>query len=287
LDLSLARGSEEGFQRYVWNVRPPEQIEGFRYDGLTFRYDGPGDYNGCILRLSADAEAPSGFRATPVDQVGFPRRDREGFEWMRLQEARTGAWRDRDDIEVSKGLKIYAQDPEAVKAYFEAEGVTFPNWRTMTREGESGDEVSVLQVSEITTETRRVVSKISFNYLTYVHGRDFALRPQFNAVRRFVRYGEGGDGMVGVDNDVPIPVPANTPEGHRPVVHIVTVERAVNAPAVIGQVQLFGGLRYQVVLTEDPVDDLQFSGHLYNVADRRILPLGNRRQRTPAEGRSR
>ena len=278
LDLRLARGSEEGFQRYFWNVRPPEQVEQFRYDFVTFRYDGEGDYRGCFLRLTADPEAPNGFRATPIDQVGFSRRDEDGFVWIRLDEVLKGAWQNRDDLNPQAVIKIYARDRESVRAYLEEQGVSFPNWRPMVRDGESGDEAPVLQVGEIPKDLRRGVAKISFNYLAYVHDSQFALRPQFNGARRFIRYGEGGEGLVSIDDESPIRPPPDTPDGHRPVVHVVTVERAVNADAVIGQVSLFGGLRYRIVLSKQSADDLRYSGHLYNVDDRCTYELGNRRQ---------
>ena len=286
LDLTLARSSDEGFQRYVWNVRPPEQIEQFKYDSVTFRYNGEGDYRGCLLRLTADPEAPNEFRATPIDQVGFPRRDEKGFVWIALDEVLKGAWINRDDLNPQVGIKIYARDRASAIAYLEQQGVSFPNWRRMVRDGESGDEASVLQVAEFTKDLRRAVAKISFNYLAYVHSAQFALRPQFNEVRRFIRYGEGGEGLVGIDDESPIPLPPDTPDGHRPVRHVVTVETTVNADAVTGQVSLFGGLRYQITLSEQIVDDLRFSGHVYNVGDRCIYELGNRRQPEPPGLRS-
>ena len=126
LDLTLARSSDEGFQRYVWNVRPPEQIEQFKYDSVTFRYNGEGDYRGCLLRLTADPEAPNEFRATPIDQVGFPRRDEKGFVWIALDEVLKGAWINRDDLNPQVGIKIYARDRASAIAYLEQQGVTDP-----------------------------------------------------------------------------------------------------------------------------------------------------------------
>ena len=278
IDLTLARGSDEGFRRYVWNVRPPEQIEKFRYDSATFRFDGEGDYRGCFLRLIADPSAPDGFRATPIDQVGFPRSDGDGFVWIRLEEVMKGDWKNRDDLIPEAGIKIYAKDPNTVIDYFEKQGMSFPNWRPMVREGKSGDEMSVLQVGEITKDLRRAIAKISFNYLSYTHGRQFALRPHFDQVRRFVRYGEGGEGLVDFDDESPIRLPPDTPDGHRPVLHLVTVESVAKPDAVIAQVSLFGGLRYLIVLSAQMVDGLRLSGHLYDVGGRCVHELGNRRQ---------
>ncbi len=278
LDLKLARGTDEGFQRYVYEVRPRNEIERFRYDALTFRFDGPGDFHGCFLRLTADANAPNGFRATPIDQVGFALRTGDGFEWIRLHEVLGGAWRTRDDLDAGRGVRIYAADPEAVKSYLEAEGFAFPNWRPMVRKGDPGDEAPVVQIAQITPELRRVVAKIAFNYLAWVHDSKFVLRDQFDTIRNFIRYGLGGDDLIGVDNESPIALPPGASVQQRPVIHVVTVERAINAPALLGQVMLFGGLRYQVVLSEDGADDFRFSGHSFNVATLRAARLGNRRQ---------
>lgn len=281
LDLRLARGSEEGFQRYVWNVRDPANVADFRYDSLTFQYEGEGDYHGCFLRLTADPEAADGFRATPIDQVGFSRADGGGWEWLTLRQVYRGEWRTRSDLDTARGVKIYAADPDVVRSYLESEGVAFPKWRQMTREGESGNAARVLQTARITHDIRRVMAKIAFNYLAFVHGASFALRPAFDQIRRFVRHGKGGDDLVHADDGDPIPWPPDTPEGHRPLVHVVTLEHATNADVVIGQVCLFSGVRYQVVLTEESVPDLQYSGHLFNVADLQAYLLGNRRQSDP------
>ena len=278
LDLMLARGSDEGYQRYVWNVRPSHKIEQFRYDGVTFRYNEEGDYRGCLLRLTSDPEAPNGFRATVIDQVGFSRNDGDGFVWLPLAEVYEGNWLDRDDLNPQAGVKIYAEDHTAVRVYLEEQGVSFRRWRPMVPQGESGDEASVLQVAEFTKDILRAIAKISYNYLAYTNGAQVVLRAQFRRLRRFVRYGEDGVDLIHIDYKSPIPLLPDTPDGHRPVIHVVTVETAIDTDAVIGQVSLFGGARYQIVLSEQLVEDLRFSGHIYNVQDCCTYELGNRRQ---------
>jgi hypothetical protein len=48
----------------------------------------------------------------------------------------------------------------------------------------------------------RTVAKIGFNYLTHEAGGGFTLRPEFDAFRRFVRYGEGNrDDYVTMSTD--------------------------------------------------------------------------------------
>jgi HNH endonuclease len=279
LDLTLARGTDEGLQRYLYGVKPKEEVERFRYDALTIHYQGEGDYHGAILRLTADPSAPNGFRAVPIDQIGFAMADGSGFEWMPLKEAYSGAWKERVDLDPRRGVRIYAEDHQAVREYLKAEGVDLPTWRQMVRPGDPNDEVLVQQVSRVTTDVERAIAKIAFNYLAVSNGAEFALRPEFDRIRRFIRLGEKqSEGFIHVDADdiLPLPRPPGTPEDHRPVVHIVTVEYSLHETSAIGQVSLFGGLRYVVCHAESPVPGLSRSGHLYNVADLSVARLGNK-----------
>ena len=289
LDLVLARGTDEGLQRYFFDMKPKEAVEQFRYDALTIHYQGEGDYHGALLRLTADPEGPRGFRATPIDQVGFAATDGTGFEWMPLREVYSGAWKERGDLDASMGIRIYAEDHEAVRAYLRGEGVDLPAWRHMVREGDPTEDVLVHQVSRITTDVERAIAKVAFNYLAFSNRADFALLPAFNPVRRFVRFGEEQrDDFVHVDAEdiIFIPQPPGTPEDHRPVMHVVTVEYSRLLTSVIGQVSLFGGLRYVVCHADTPVPGLRRSGHLFNVADLGVIRLRNRHDEPTASGKS-
>jgi hypothetical protein len=288
LDLILARGTDEGLQRYFYDVKPKESVEQFRYDALAIKYQGPGDYHGALLRLTADPDAPRGFRATPIDQVGFAEKDGAGFDWLPLKEVLSGAWKTREDLDPTKGIRIYARDHGAVRDYLMGEGIDLPVWRQMVREDDPNEEVVVHQVAHITSDVERAIAKIAFNYLAFSNGADFALQSPFDGVRRFVRFGENkGDGFIHADAEeiISIPVPPGTPDDHRPVMHVVTVEYSAPMTSVIGQVSLFGGLRYVVCHAETPVPGLRRYGHLYNVADLNVIPLGNRRDHPtdPAE----
>lgn len=289
LDLTLARGTDEGLQRYLYGVKPKSEVERFRYDALTIHYQGDGDYHGAILRLTPDADTRSGFRATPIDQVGFSRADGEGFVWLPLNEVYSGSWKTRNDLDPKKGVRIYAEDHQDVRSYLATEGIKPSSWREMVRQGDSEEEVLVHQVSRVTTEVERAIAKIAFNYLAASNGAEFALLPEFDPVRRFVRFGEDdGDGFVHVDaaDILPLPRPEGTPEHHRPVVHVVTAEYSLHKTSVIGQVSLFGGMRYVVCHAETAVPGLRRSGHLYNVADLRVRRLGNRHDGPPPQSRS-
>ncbi|MQA89233.1 MAG: hypothetical protein GEU90_03205 [Gemmatimonas sp.] len=277
LDLILARGTDEGLQRYFFEVKPKEEIARFRYDALTIHYQGGGDYNGAILRLSADPSATNGFRATPIEQVGFALSSGLGFEWMPLKDVYEGVWKERDDLDPKKGVRIYASDHEAVRTFLKAEGVDLPSWRQMARDDDSSEEVLVHQVSRITTDVERAIAKISFNYLALVNGAAFALRPDFDPIRRFIRFGQEQQvGFIHVDTNevLSLPRPPGTPEDQRPVVHVLTVEYSLHETSVIGQVSLFGGFRYVVCHAETAVPGLRRSGHLYNVAELSVVRLG-------------
>ena len=106
LDRILARGTPEGLQRYLWGVKDPEEVHKFEYHNLRLSADIPGDYEGALLGLAGDAQAPKGVRAVPITQVGFANRTDDRFTFFTLAEIKTGVWRDEQNLDWRKGVNV-------------------------------------------------------------------------------------------------------------------------------------------------------------------------------------
>jgi hypothetical protein len=123
----------------------------------------------------------------------------------------------------------------------------------------------------------RAISKIAFNYLAHVTGSEFALRSCFDPLRAFVRWGSGSWPLT----VKPGPLLRLDETANKRVTraHLVTVawRGPFTASQIVGQVSLFNGVVYEVMLCERypseevwrPVD----SGHQFDWEKRKIRPL--------------
>ena len=101
---------------------------------------------------------------------------------------------------------------------------------------------------EVTTEVEarfenihaRAISKIAFNYLAKMLGAEFALRPEFNGIRGFVRYGEGAAGsFFTFDSESRFRSAAGAERRHSE--HVLLLDWNDRRDELIVRVQLFGG----------------------------------------------
>lgn len=66
IDFALARGSAEAVHRLDEGVKPPQSAEDLRQDRVRITWTREGDWNGVLLRLTAD---PAGLVVEPVPQA--------------------------------------------------------------------------------------------------------------------------------------------------------------------------------------------------------------------------
>jgi hypothetical protein len=188
LDLYLARGTPDGLNRFAYGAADPKNYKPLRRAPLHAT-PSSGPFAGAPLgfeysdgQLMAMVRENVGFR--PVDEEREPKwylLDRLPTP-TELKDAIGGGGR---QIEI----QINAVDHEAVRRQLLALGYSVGelqlvrpgNWR-----GEGKIDITVT----LGLEFARCIGKISFNYLAQWYGARTALLPQFNGIRRFVRYGE-------------------------------------------------------------------------------------------------
>ena len=120
---------------------------------------------------------------------------------------------------------------------------------------------------------RRLLAKIAFNFLAWVTGAEFALRPDFDALRNFVRYGtEPATEIVRVGRR---PILANEIVTGTQMTngHVITVEAMPEKALVLAQLALFNSLKYRIVLSESYSGVWFAKGLHFDIEERSVTEL--------------
>jgi hypothetical protein len=120
----------------------------------------------------------------------------------------------------------------------------------------------------------RAVCKIAFNYMAKTQGAEFALRREFDAARRYIRYAEGkGGGFLTFDRETRFR--SSTGETREHLAHLLTLEGNGEREELIGIVHLFGATKYAVCLRTkwDGIWRRIMSGHLFDLEDMEVTEL--------------
>jgi HNH endonuclease len=237
LDVVLTRDSSEALLRFP-DLKDPAQVNGMftRRVRLKLLGDDP-DYHGMQLGFEAPEPGEAQPRISVLPQVGFERRDGTGWDYFtettlpgteELQRRReeiyttrvcywTYEQREKDRLRLllaERAVPLTGQQKRV-------EGAPLKNGRADIEINSTFDSVLA-----------RAIAKIAFNYLAYTQGAPFALRGEFGAARRFVRYGEG-DQWDFVRFIRPPGHRAEGVEEPRPRGHHLALDWAVNAPIVV------------------------------------------------------
>jgi len=137
-----------------------------------------------------------------------------------------------------------------------------------------GGDIEVEVTFTINKGIRRCMAKYAFNFLALVSGTPFVLERDFDAIRRFIRYGETpGYELV---RERLGPILRDDWETRRQTSgHLLTVNWAASGVDLVGQVSLFNSVTYAVSLTRHyggiwrPVRRWLH----FNLHDRKVQPL--------------
>jgi hypothetical protein len=267
------RGSVEGVHRYQTpELRDPEAFAKTPRTRVIFERDEP-EWEGVRLfvRLSEDGN--------DVEEV-LPPQVRATFKDGRrivyfLQDLPGSI-----DVEAVESWRAFYREPadrDAIVAALSSRGIR-PEWQTPVADAlPASGRASVTARIIYDDISRRLVAKIAFNYLTYVRGAEFALKPDFDPIRRFIRYGEGR----GADFVEPLSSPFLREEqetlGFRGSDdHLVAVEEDGDRH-LVGHVSLFNMIHNEIRLCWARVENLYSgllpSGSCFSWRERTISPM--------------
>jgi thioester reductase-like protein len=186
-----------------------------------------------------------------------------------------------DEFDLSVPARFYItsdQDRATLRSFLEGLGLALepdsPSGDT-PHPSPNGKQVSVEVTMLIQSALLRAVAKIAFNYMTHVHGQDFALKEAFDKVRAFVRYGLKPEYRLVLPTTDPI-LFDDLPKVRQTDGHIVTVNWSPTREHLVGQISLFNTVRYAVSLARfyPGIYSPEFRrGHHFNWRTGEITPL--------------
>jgi hypothetical protein len=244
LDLKLARDTVEGLDRFRNGLKPVAAYKGLgRRSTSRFEVmEGPLKGVLCEARPSVDGRDLDVAHFLP--QLGFSQAEDGPFEFHPLESIPS-----KDDL-IARGFKspvyvrVYGASWEEGMAQLLAKG--FPPPEQFGQTNPLPERTRVDYVFKISHPEFRAISKIAMNYFAAVATPSIACMTQFNDCRRYIRHDARPEyGMVEV-----IRPQFWIKDGRRVRCHYVAVES--RGDEILGQVSLFGRLRYLVRLSTVP-----------------------------------
>ncbi len=164
---------------------------------------------------------------------------------------------DVSQFDKAKGYRTFIvshQDAEVIKEALDRVGIT-PSWDEVKEMPNNGrNTVSAAAYIVYDDITRRLMAKIVFNYLAYRLGGPFALKPEFDAIRRFIRYGEGKGEQLVANTEEAFLQDENGAAGWYLIDdHLVGVSPNL-ANGFLGDIALFNLIHYHVLLSRTGPD---------------------------------
>jgi hypothetical protein len=271
LEWPMRNSSTEGVLRFSFGLATGGQIGGVGTDGIEFRIAESPDWKGARVVLRVNRKGEPYIDVLP--QVGARRTTGDEFEWY-LEKDVDADFIAKYSTKESEFRIVGCQgDFQRIQERLIQVCPTFqPKGTTSPPIGQDG-KVGVSYINDFVASTRCLLAKIAFNYLAWVRDGEFVLRPEFDPVRSFIRYGtEASTGIVYFNTR---PILANERLAGTQVTegHIVTVEAMPEQRRIESRLSLFNSLKYKVVLSHE-YQGLWFAkGHHFDVHTREVSEL--------------
>jgi hypothetical protein len=186
LELFLTRDSVEALLRVRYGLKTKSGRRKLGKSRLVIRVISPGDWYGARLLVERD-ETGTESKAEPLPQVAFRKFGESEWNWFLEEELdRTQDW---ERYRVDADTKIVGK-PDAVIQRLSDKliqlGIVFKKRGDFEKHG---GQVQVFAEAILDDIMFRGVAKIAFNFLAHLKGAEFALRPDFDAIRDYVRLG--------------------------------------------------------------------------------------------------
>jgi hypothetical protein len=246
IDLTLARDSIEGFDRYLSGMRPTSKYKGLGARSKTFVEFKEGTMKGATGYITANPDGGE-LWVLPLPQIGFSQPHVNNGEPL---------WFFRDEVPTVDELEQRFAFKKGETLNIQCPGLEWDDAAAILAEK---DFKKVEQVGEmpplvgrVFTETvgqvgrtqMRAAAKVAFNYLAAVAGAALVRCPQFNDVRDFIRFDRGLNYVMASRN----PWGVFGASGRVPRGHYLAVETRPSGQ-IVAQVSLMLRVRYVIPLT--------------------------------------
>jgi len=263
LDIVLARGSMQGAMRYFQSVKPLANFDQVIRERVKLAartiYDR--DFREAEFIKTPEGE---GLAFTPGLVYFSKLEEKEIF--VSLKALETGKYSDIQNLDSEQLVILSCRDEDTKNRIQEALKLYNKGIEVMDDipGPQKGDKVLVAVDAIIEDDlVNRAIAKVAFNYLAYTQGKEFVERPMFNPIRSYIRKDSSTQKFVKRIN--PIKLFGDTQEARRRKGHVTTVDLSSDKRTVIGIVEFFITLAYQVNLgTYGNITIPISAGHYYD-----------------------
>lgn len=282
IEQALSRDSFEAVLRLRHGIKPASEARDLPYRRIEMKVGQPGPWLGVTVALETDSTG-TGIEPIPVPQVAF--RWKGGTEWDFFLEKQ---------LENSTLMLPYAGTREGmleirIMAPSEADNsrlieklktldIRFVQEGILNQPIAADGTIRVEIASHVDATIFRAIAKIAFNYVAYQHGRDFALRSDFDDIRNYIRYSaEPSWGPIVRTLHKPILFDDNQ-NCRQTNGHLITFDWDKAKTGLLVQLSLFNAITYCVMICMNYSgiwhDGIR-KGHHFNIDHRNISPLGS------------
>jgi hypothetical protein len=269
-DEKLARDSIEAPERVRAGLKKASEFQtrGKR-STLQIRINEDGPLKNAYAFYVPGADERS-LNITLAPQIGFAESVEGPFEWFLLddiptKDELTAQGYGRGTVTRSEGCLI-----ERAQEVLEARG--YARGAIEAKFEHTNTEMSSKTIARIGELDFRAISKIAFNYFAATQNAGIARMPQFNDIRRFIRYGiPVADRLVEVRTDAG--TIERSSDGTAAQGHYLTVQ--TSGRRIIAQVSLLLRLRYVVTLSKADfvIPYSPVSAHFFDLETRRPVVI--------------
>ncbi|MBU1863049.1 MAG: HNH endonuclease [Candidatus Omnitrophica bacterium] len=206
IEIALGRDSIEGIMRYKFGIKPHKIPK--THKRLTFKIPS-GPLKGIIV-IPTCSKVKGEIEDIPALQVGFLKKSKNEFDYFEPRDIPSVDELKKNDYDIREE-KIFAifegkKELEYLRKVLKERGVDFKEVVEMDWPEEVKNKSQILITGTVRMDQTimRGFSKIVFNYSAYILGKEFVLRDDFDAIRKFIRYGEGKDKDFFLPNQPPI-----------------------------------------------------------------------------------
>lgn len=276
LEMFLGRDSLEGFLRYRFGTG--QRSESFKQRRIVFALAEEGEWQGTLLAVTGFM--PDGKMVVDfVPQVAFYKKagkEKTHFLADRIPPAKE---LEAQGYDCSRAA-IFGPDDASrrdIAKTLAALSYTMNKWQDGPKlylENGPNYNVPIEVTGQIDHTIKRAVAKIALNYTAHVHGRDFALGPDFDGARAYVRHGTPPPwDIVSMDSRPILQNDANAHQ-HAPR-HLVTLNWDAAHKGIFAEISLFNAFRYVVRLCDRFTGIFREvrSGHAFDLESRAVTPL--------------
>ncbi len=256
LELVLGRDSGEALLRLRYGIKPVAEARDLHHGRFTLKVHVPGPWLGAQVILVPDPSG-TGLETELVPQVALRKKGENEWTWYTHKELNSLTTSDVEPYKKDVEIRIIGPSQQALDALLatlKGLGVTFKQQGVIDQPITENGTILTQALYQIDQTIMRAIGKIAFNYVAYVHGAEFVLRPDFEPFRAWVRYGtEPAWSPVVMPVSAPI-LFDESPQWRKTVGHIVTFDWNKAGDGLLAQVSLFNSINYRVLMC------LRFSG---------------------------